>query len=74
MPFLQILEPGNTYMYANASHLSICQFILENTSFKMLKYTRLENPYKQKKFKKGFFCDKSSILLDNTAQFINFKR
>lgn len=49
MPFFQILELGNTYMYANALHLSICKFILENTSFKMLKYTRLENPYKQKK-------------------------
>lgn len=74
MPFFQILELGNTYMYANALHLSICQFILESTSFKMLKYTRLKNPYKQKKFKKGFFCDKSSILLYNTAKIINFKR
>lgn len=74
MPFFQILELGNTYMYANALHLSICKFILESTSFKMLKNTRLENPYKQKKFKKGVFCDKSSILLYNTAQFINFKR
>lgn len=74
MPFFQILELSHTYMYAIALHLSICKFILENTSFKMLKYTRLENPYKQKKFKTGFFCDKSSILLYNTAQFINFKR
>lgn len=74
MPFFQILELGNTYMYANALHLSICKFILENTSFKMLKYTRLESPYKQKKFKKGSLCDKSSILLYNTGQFINFKR
>lgn len=49
MPFFQILELGNTYMYANALHLSICKFILENTSYKMLKNTRLENPYKQKK-------------------------
>lgn len=76
MPFFQILELGNTYMYANALHLAICKFILVllNTSYKMLKNTRLENPYKQKKFKKGVFCDKSSILLYNTAQFINFKR
>lgn len=51
MPFFQILELGNTYMYANALHLSICKFILVllNTSYKMLKNTRLENPYKQKK-------------------------
>lgn len=75
MPFFQILELSHTYMYAIALHLAICKFILlENTSYKMLKNTRLENPYKQKKFKKGFYCDKSSILLYNTAQFIYFKR
>lgn len=76
MPFFQILELSHTYMYAIALHLAICRFILvlENTSYKMLKNTRLENPYKQKKFKKGVFCDKSSILLYNTAKIINFKR
>lgn len=57
MPFFQILELGNTYMYANALHLAICKFILvlvlENTSYKMLKKYPSENPYKQKKFKKA---------------------
>lgn len=76
MPFFQILELSHTYMYAIALHLAICKFILvlENTSYKMLKKYPSENPYKQKKFKKGFFYDKSSILLYNTAKFINFKR
>lgn len=76
MPFFQILELSHTYMYAIALHLAICKFILvlENTSFKMLKNTRLKTLINKRKFKKDFFCDKSSILLYNTAQFINFKR
>lgn len=42
MSFFQKLELGNTYMYADALQLSICQFILENTSFKMLKNIKKE--------------------------------
>lgn len=71
MPFFQKLELGNMYMYANALHLAICKFILvlENTSYKMSKNTRLKTLINKRNLRKASFVTKvlycCTILLNS---------